>query len=166
MDIRNWTAGQLLQLPDWCYGERYCVEIAIGTQGGVVYDYAEQPLPDRLILWEIEAWVTGATTTGRAQVGLALGNEVPTNDAEYNQLEPIGGLTADSLFDREGPILHINSPVRINRLKRLVQPQGRRLIARLSPITGIDYGFVRLVISRLPAWIPDIMGLGQESAPS
>ena len=54
MRIDNWPLDRIMRLPDWCFGRRYWVgQYLYGLGGGIAYGIAEEPLPDKFVVWGV-----------------------------------------------------------------------------------------------------------------
>ncbi|GAH72945.1 unnamed protein product, partial [marine sediment metagenome] len=57
MDVRNWPADRIMQLPDHCFGRRWLVSV-IGARSeiGPAFDISEAGLPEWTVIWNLTLW--------------------------------------------------------------------------------------------------------------
>jgi hypothetical protein len=156
MNIRDLPMGDVMQLPDCCFGRRFLVSVNFLMQSpGTMWEISELGLPERCVIWELVA-ATGDPAKTHAQVRLALGDQLPTVAAMMDVLEPLlpgYGLTMAEprvMYLSTGPALHFS------RLRHFVESMGRRLVVQFTagpggPITL----FVGIVVSSVPREVPD-----------
>jgi len=155
MNIRNWSIGELAQLPDYLFGQRWLVGYSmVVTAGTTEYIVLERAIPDRTVIW-------GVMTDHQAGAGLgfycrvALGDRTPVNEAEFMRLEgvftgldgEVGGIGVYTMMDNGGKIT--------NNMKKIIEPQSRRFVfAFTNTGTGGKSMAIRLIISSVPTELP------------
>ena len=155
MDIRNWPMDKIMQLPDHCFGRREMLQLAVDLTGaGSVYSLNPAGLPDKMVIWEVNAAVR-AVLASTIHIGLALGEQLPASDAEYNALELVFPNVISSDEDRGEFELCVNSAFSITRIRFPVIAQGRRLIAKFTRHQGnATEGVIAVVFSSIPNEVP------------
>lgn len=155
-DISNWGWGQLMELPDHLFGRRYgvgCAGILVGA--GASFEISRLALPERAAIWEVSVASDLAYDEG-GSVSLALGDRVPTVDAEFNVLPSL--LPDIGLF--VAGVRYImttrNCQYNLQHLKLGVDTHGQRLVVRFFQ-TGLEGRrvMVNLVVSSVPRSIPE-----------
>ncbi len=156
MDIRNWAAAQIMQLPNSAFGTSWVV--GMGALLGDVdpaFTLSSSGLPDKCVIYSVAVdCVGGALVT--AGVQLALGDVVPTTDAQFNAMELLfGGVVSERGV--RGQILGGSArAVSVVGFRTLIYPAGRRLVARFIRTNSTALGCaVYVVISAFPNEIPD-----------
>ena len=132
MDIRNWSQSQIMQLPDHMFGRKFLVSCAIeATMDETTYDISELALPEDCVIWEF--WMYSYAVASKfIEIGLALGDQLPTSAAMFNALDPLfHGLGVDGPEPRTIPIDNQGS-FRFNRIRMPLRAAGRRLVLRIS----------------------------------
>ncbi len=158
MDIRNWSLGQIMQLPDCCFGRRWVIGLQTTVPApAAVFDIAEFALPERIVIWEIWAmswYVTGANIA----ITLALGDALPANDAQFNQLELVlPGLQSPT--PRRGEFLCPIDGMYVRfSLRTLIASAGRRFVGRFERDVGSAMGGAcNILVSSIPTEVPDCL---------
>ncbi len=151
MDIRNWPMDMIMQLPDSAFGRRWPIGLGFTMTGdGAVFDISDISLPDRMIIWGLSfAQHGGSTATNH--LSLALGDVLPTSDAEFNLLE----LLFSSVKASDGEIgqfeaVTVNNNV-VPLIRQPVNTNARRLVGRSIRHVGASLGIaVVLIVSSIP----------------
>lgn len=158
MDIRNWGLSSIMQLPDSCLGRRR----PLGLYRDVIvdqiqWDICEIALPERFVLWEV-CWWSPMTVGTLEGLRLALGDHLPTTNAEMMEFEPLlPGI------GRQGPdprqmMGQLYGHVRFATLKMPFYSMGRRLVGEFdAAATGGVQLEVVIVISGIPNEVPDCL---------
>lgn len=164
MDIRHWGLDRIMQLPDWCFGRKFEVCVALLSAAGArTWDISEIALPEVCVLWEVS--MTPSTAEFQIEsYRLALGDILPTAAGEMDVMEPlIHGL------GEQGP-----SPRDIYGLPRYagwrfmtrkpIEAGGRRIVLEMKA-TDSQGGRLQVVcvFSSIPKEVPDWLVLGQGS---
>ena len=156
MDIRNWSLGQIMELPDHLFGRRFIIScyVAQGAPGSA-FDISEIALPEICVIWEVGWFMLLAGGAGDG-LRLALGDQLPATAAQFMLLDPlIHG------FGIQGPEPRLISPrnclgpVVTNQLRLPVQAAGRRLVLQGFATTGPAYIQAWVIVSSVPKEIPD-----------
>lgn len=158
MNVRNWPMGQIMQLPDNCFGQRWPVHVGVKTTSSVPhYDISESGLPERCVIWGFYIVVSGVSTS-YVEVTFALGDMLPTTEAEFGANEmlfhdlgvPFGAIR----FIRTIPY----SGLGFIPMRKYVAAGGRRLIGRFDPATAtLVYSHGILIVSGVPTEVPDCL---------
>jgi len=156
MDVRDWGMAKLMQLPDWCFGERWpiitCNTVAVGqTEQWIV----EKPVPDRIVLWSVRVFGSqGDIAT--SWIKFALGDHEPANDAEFDAFERL--FKGD--FDRsiqEGAFPVVKYADISMTMRKPLEMNGRRFAIQMSNNHGSVSSFLAYVfeVSSVPSEVPD-----------
>lgn len=158
MDVRSWGLGQIMQLPDCCFGRRFSVCCdALSVEEALAWDISEVALPEKCVLWEVVINSDVSVVAPQiASVRIALGDQLPASSAMMDALEPlvpglgiqgpepryISGLTNHLVF-------HTRYPISVN---------GRRLILEVISNAGVS-ARIQLVceFSSIPTEVPDCL---------
>ena len=158
IDISGWSLGEKMMLPDHAFGVRNLVTFS-NSVPTVTTEWHRflSALPDHIVIWNIKA-ITGAIPPAFGTVRLALGDVVPTSDAEFNELEQIG--MGGGLQTGRGARIVCDSVSGSDyvMLKLLVSPQGRRFVVRFrNNDVGSDNMQLAVIYSAVPRSIPKWM---------
>lgn len=156
MDISSWGWGQLLELPDHLFGRRFCVGCAIQhSTPGLGFDISVTALPEKIVIWEAVTCIS-ALTADFANISLALGDHLPANDAEFDDMEQLFP-DLGFLVGRHREIYGFrNCSISFNALKTGVETVGRRLVLRYDQTLGeASLAQVGLVVSAVPRSLPE-----------
>lgn len=156
MDIRSWNTNQIMQLPDWCFGNRWWVgEYMGGTNGVVEYKSGQEVLPHRFVLWGI---MTSARSPNclealRLTIRLAGSKVASVTNAEAQDMLLNGISTSGILYEL---YVNQNGVEWIGPIRQLVEPNGRKLSLVTNGDQAITYEMtVGLLISAVPTEVPD-----------
>ena len=158
MHINNWPMDKIMQLPDCCFGRREMLQLAVDLAGAdPVYAINPAGLPDRMVIWEVNA-AARAVVASTIHAGLALGEQLPASDAEYNALELVFPNVISSDGDRGEFEVCVNSAFSITMIRFPVLAQGRRLIAKFTRHQGnATEGVIDIIYSAIPNEVPDCL---------
>lgn len=145
-----------MQLPDYCFGRRFCV-CAEGKSDAAAmsWDISEVAFPEHFVLWELLVSLSPIDYRV-ATIRLAFGDQLPTDLATMNVLEPlIPGLGIDGPEPRfialPPPYSMISLPLRTP-----LKPSGRRLVLEVvSAVAATGRVQVICVVSSIPTEAPD-----------
>lgn len=156
MDISRWNPNQIMQLPDWCFGNRWWVGEYMGSTTGVCYErIGEELLPQRFVLWGILVCTRSPSCAEAMRLSIRLAGSVPPSvDAWKKSSRLLGDIsTAPILFEL---YTNPNGLDWIGGIKQLVEPNGRRLALISSGDQSNAYEMtVGLLISAVPTEVPD-----------
>ena len=151
MSYKNWPDQKLMTLPDEKFGVRFPVSVGRNRgSAGTFYDMAETPFPDKCVIWELNiSWYRSAGANAR--ISLRLGDYIPATAAQFNALP--------NFMDGWGEKIQGGNQVfmcqhewnyRI-RMRKLITPQGMRLIGR-EELLGTSVGMLvaTVIVSSLP----------------
>lgn len=156
MNIANWPVNKIMELPDHCFGRREVLQLAVDLAGaGAVYAINPAGLPDKMVIWEVIAAARAATTV-TIHAGLALGDQLPASDAEYNLLELVFPNVISSDADRGEFEVSSDNSFNLMMVRFPVVVSGRRLIAKFVRHQGIaTEGVITVVYSSFPSEVPE-----------
>lgn len=161
MDISDWGMADVMQLPDCAFGQIWPVAVTIyKSTTGQTYHISETAFPDECVVWELSVHIAQATT-GFLRFELALGDQVPANDAEFavmeNFMPELHNVQAGG--DRYLYTSHYMGQS-VWTMRRFVRAQGRRLVCRANNyIGGAGWPVVAVMISSVPKELPRWMAL-------
>ncbi len=158
MDIRNWPIDQIMQLPDSCFGRREMLQLAVDLSGaGSVYAINPAGLPDKMVIWEVVVAARAAVVV-TIHVGLALGEQLPASDAEYNALELVFPNVISSDGDRGEFEVSSDSGFSVTNVRFPIVASGRRLIGKFTRHQGnATEGVITVVYSSIPNEVPECL---------
>lgn len=158
MNVRDWPMGQIMQLPDCCFGRRWLVSCSFENKTvGTFWDISESAFPENIVIWELSITAKHEVLTGNF-VRIALGDHLPTAAAEVDRLEPLfrgHGLTG---AEPRQIVLPYADQHQITSLKQNVATSGRRMVVEfLSFGPGSRFVIVGVVVSSIPTEVPDCL---------
>jgi len=158
MDIRNWPLGQIMQLPDHCFGRKFPIILSNYSDNGVAhYAISEIGLPETCVLWEVWFYSIvgdpGFEGNRGGTVSVKLGDQLPATAAEFAALE--------DFFPEADEIVAGARVLRVSLNLKLRKPYaaaGRRIIARFTgqALSKADM-VLGLVFSSIPTEVPDCL---------
>lgn len=158
MNIRDWPLGQIMQLPDCCFGGRFLVSCYIRqTILGAGWDISEIALPEKFVLWEVEFDVM-TEVDKLVLTRLALGDQLPVAVGMVDALEPL--LQGFGVQGPEPRVIESFGSVSFSfrRLRQPYTPAGRRLVMEVDlPIAVVAYVSASLIVSSIPTEVPDCL---------
>lgn len=156
MNIRDWPMDRIMQLPDWCFGRRWPVFLrSYAPNATPTYDISEVALPERCVFWWF-GWDISAAELTRTLYRLALGDQLPTTEAQMSTLEPLFmGLGVQGAEPREIQTLKLEAEGGIP-LRTPINTTGRRPVLETKGF-GTNYigARITLVVSSMPTEVPD-----------
>ena len=163
MDIRNWPVGRIMQLPDWCFGQRYPVCCNPQSYNDALgWDISEISLPESFVLWEF-LWDNYAQTGAGDYIRVALGDQLPTSHAMFMLNEPlIQGLGEQGAEPRE---IHgyFYSSLHIHNIRKHYKSSSRRLVCECyAAADKSNHTNIVIVVSPVPTEVPDWLVLKNE----
>jgi hypothetical protein len=156
MRIDHWPFDRIMQLPDWCFGQRYVVSCSPRAyDGALAWDISEIALPEKFVLWEL-LWDSYNCSWPIDYIRIALGDQLPTAHAQFMELTPlIMGLGAQGPEPREIAGC-IYQPLHLVNIRKPYQSCGRRLVCEAYATAGkTNYTHVIIVVSAMPKEVPD-----------
>ena len=158
MNISDWPLGQIMDLPDHCFGRRFLIGCCCRGGGqSESWDIAEVPFPEVSVIWNlyIQSSVKMNVDNG---IRIALGDQLPTSALQMDRLEPVFyGLGVQGPGPRhilvEGYGNLIDVPLRMP-----IRTAGRWLCCELGvgPATT-EWVNCILTVSSIPREIPDCL---------
>lgn len=161
MDIRNWPADKIMQQPDHRFGQRWVIGVANYVEGlGVTYEISEAGLPESCVIWNLGLSAAGGSLTIGA-VSLALGDHLPTTDAEFDANEilfrDVGTLVAGRRLVYVGTLFGGSG----QPMRKFVKTGGRRLVGRfVRPSEAGLFMMAAIEVSSIPRELPDCPLMG------
>lgn len=158
MNVRDWPLGQIMQLPDCCFGRRFTVSCSPPVAGpAAVWDISEVALPEVFVIWELSI-VPSMANLETCWFRLALGDQLPANAAQMLALPPLFmGMGLPGPEPRQISLGWSNY-IHLSRLKVPVSAMGRRLVVEAFPTVGVvGTGEVSIVVSSIPREVPDCL---------
>lgn len=156
MDISRWSEGEIIQLPDHLFGQRWMIGLAeIVNDGLVHYRICRAPLPEWTIFWRYRLlFATGEDSL--MHTSLRLADHVPATDAEFYQMQllfPHANRLAQSDFVHYATR---QSPFDMT-MRNMVKTAGRRIVMRNLRVGGEALGIImaNFEISSVPRSIPE-----------
>jgi len=162
MRIDDWPLNQIMQLPDWCFGQQFVVSCDVTVFGAVsAWDISEMRLPDHCVIWQLSiAWLVYGGDTCYLRMGL--GHHLPATVA---QMSANDNLIADLGRYVAGQRQFFGSQTRYQEvypMRRICDSQGRNLIVEATGAAGIGLSArVGLVVSGVPTEVPDWLVSGK-----
>lgn len=155
MNIQNWPHDRILQLPLGSYGRKFPVAVAaLSAAADYYYGISQLALPEKCILWELFV-ATETRDVSTTQIRLALGDQLPTTNAQFMALEPfLYG------FGFPGPdpkqfYVAGSTPVVLRQMKLPIMTAGRKLVMEIYASAGDLPVMAVAVVSSLPTEAPD-----------
>lgn len=156
MNIKGWSANQVLQLPDYCFGPRWWVGEYMGSTTGVIYYRAgEEILPDKFVLWGIMISARSPCCLEALRLTIRLGGSAVASVAAALALDRLldGISIATILYEF---YVQSNGVTWVGCERQLVQPNGKRLVLVSNGDQTIQYEMtVGILISAVPNEVPD-----------
>lgn len=155
MDISSWPMNKKMVLPDHFFGRREVLQLAADlSDANAVYAISPAGLPEKTAIWEVLA-AARSTATATIHVGLALGDQLPASDAEYNALAPVfpNVISSDGVRGQfeVGSFGFMN----IVRVRMPVAVAGRRFVAKFIRHQGnASEGTIAITYSSMPCEVP------------
>lgn len=158
MNINQWPLGQIMQLPDHVFGQKWIVACELSQQtGSETWDISEIAFPEVAVFWQIGLYTYNKSTTP-IDFTVALGDQLPMSLAMINSLEPlVPGLGLQGAEPRDIMNPHEAGQC-VMDCKYVRQTAGRRLVLGMDTIT-LQYATVRVwvVCSSIPKEVPDCL---------
>ncbi len=156
MDIRDWPVERIMQLPDWCFGQRFPVSVASADLGITIHHVISQlALPERFVIWEI-VYTLRSVNAQQLFCCLALGDVEPVLEEQFIILEYlVPGLGRPAPDGLQIDVASVGSPVRVT-MRKPVHCGGRRLVGRFEVTAATPWGgCATVIISSFPTEVPD-----------
>lgn len=155
-DISNWGWGQILELPDHLFGRRFSIGCSgVLAAAGTVFDLSELGLPERCVIWELNTRYV-ADIPGFGNCSLALGDQLPTTDAQFNAMEQLFPDIGTRVDERRDFSISCGAQSALRGLKVGVNAGGRRLVLRYNTFfAAISKMECEIVVSSAPRSLPE-----------
>lgn len=162
MNIEKWDIDRVMQLPDWCFGTRYPVGVAVRspvTNPG--WDISEISLPEMAVLWEVVFWSPkGYTEIDSIRIGL--GMKLPTSTAQMDLTTELLKGCGRFATQKRSYLTFGAEVVNVNRIRLPIATGNRKLILELTPNSSKSNEVQVITIwSSFPKEVPDWLFLGQ-----
>jgi len=162
MRIDNWPMDKIMQLPDCCFGRRYCVSCTlVGVNDTTQWDISEIGLPEKFVIWDVNIFYS-TSNDNDSMFRLAYGDQLPTTVAEMDRLKPvIHGLGVEGHEPRHVYIGYQRDTGNLN-LRLPVASTGRRLVLEAHTVAEKVMAItVAIIVSSMPKEVPDWLISGQ-----
>jgi len=152
-----------MQLPDWCFGRRWPIGVAaIIPAAAAVFDITEFALPDKMVVWEVIANFR-YQSAAEVEFNLALGNHLPANDAEFNQLELLMPGIISPFGNRGAFETSYLFAYQSFKMRLAIESTARNLVGRfIRRVGNAEAATCNVIISSVPREVPDWLVLGRE----
>ncbi len=161
MDVRKWPLDKIMQLPDWCFGQRWWIGTYVGTTaGGVTYFTIEDRVPDRFVVWSLI--YNGSKWTAVTGIDLALRLASQAADVDGFWLSP-------RLFQQIAKenmayefFFNANTGLYLQNMRTVHEARGLRVCGAVKHIdeTATCENMCALLISAVPKEVPDWLSSG------
>lgn len=156
MDISKWSLSEVMQLPDYCFGERYWVGDYVGGTNGVVErKIGADELPKKFVVWGVFISCRSPSCTEAIRLTIRLCDALDALTADATPFERLlkNISTPDIVYE-----FYVNANgvewIGINR--QLVRPVFRRLGLIANGDQSNTYEMtVGVLISEVPQEVPD-----------
>lgn len=162
MDIRDWTMSEVMQLPDWCFGERWWVGEYCGHVNGRAYNIVgTEQLPDKFVVWGVLIACRSVNCLEAMRLTIRLADNqarFAANILAHERL--LKGISIPSIYFEFYP--NQNGVTWVNCERQLVESMGKRLAMSANGDQTIAYEMtVGVQISEVPRQVPDwLVGKG------
>lgn len=156
MNISQWPISRIMQLPDYCFGPRWPVELSMAGEAlASKFDISKMALPETCVIWELAAVLHSAELFEGA-FELRLGDQLPASWPAFQELELLFSGVRTIL--PPGAVIYLTSMTSVNwqNLKMPVRAAGRRLVLGIRSGTCNGHFIqVALTVSSIPREVPD-----------
>ena len=156
MDIRQIPKHRIAQLPNHFFGEQMPIGISQNiSSSGTAYQLSTLGLSEWTMLWQVSVYAA-MHVSGFMSVGLALGDQLPTSDAEFFALEPLLPGIVDIINNRSIMYFTWSLPAPTIFMRKIIHTAGRKLVMRVfNSSTANRQMSALIVVSSVPTEIPD-----------
>ena len=156
MDISKWPVDKIMELPDWCFGQRWWVGVNVGTSLAEAVPFLiEESVPDVFVLWDV--LVLSAATEGQTRTDLTirLCRQAPTIENVLEMRRLLRGLSQPHLYYEIQ--LPADVAVHLGPMRNLIEARNDRVggIFKRLGATAAQEAQVALLISGMPREVPD-----------
>lgn len=156
MNISDWPISKIMQLPDYAFGRREIVQLAMDlTDANAVYAISPAGLAERTVIWDIGTSNRGASNT-TTHAALSLGDFLPTTDAQFNAMEVMfpGVIASDGgVGEFEAAA---GSYMNTSKVRQVFQTSGRRFVARfIRHQQNATESVIVVAYSSIPTELPE-----------
>jgi len=158
MDIRDWPLDKIMQLPDHYFGRRWPVGLQAELgDADPVFDICEASLSEVCVIWDLRFSVYGSLAAS-VEYSLAIGDQLPANDAQFNALEQVFPCVESRSGRRSSYEQHRYETFVFCSLRFPLRVSGRRFVGRFIRIIGGALGAQAIItVSSIPKEIPDCL---------
>ncbi|MBA7630391.1 hypothetical protein ES703_37913 [subsurface metagenome] len=155
MNIKHWPMNTIMELPEWCFGRQWPIGLSVTLKDeNAVFDIAEAALPEQFVIWRL-LFPTVTKDIQSVDIGLALGDTLPGNEAEFAALELLFTSFHSPVSGQGHFEASVGSAGNVIEMRHPVKAAGRRLVGRFIRQEGVAVGAGAIVIvSSLPTKIP------------
>lgn len=130
MKLQAVPQDRIMSLPDHVFGRRWPVMCSlVGANGVSQFAMSNAGLPNNVVIWEV-LLLSGGVAASYFELEIRIGNQLPTTDAEFYQLEEVFNNVNDFDNDNTSMVMFADDSYILSRLKVPVALQGRRFIFR------------------------------------
>ena len=156
MKIDRWPIDEIMQLPDWCFGRRWWIGCqCYAGDGKSSCGWAEEPFPDRFVLWAVMVGVYSPGMTDGMRVSMRVSAQKFTTTEEV--------MAADRLLKGVGRIgdfmdLYVasNQLTSFGGIRQYCHHPNKRFACQANgDQVNMYYCDVNILISSIPKEVPD-----------
>jgi len=155
-DVSKWPLDKIMQLPDWCFGQRWWVGTYIGTVAATVsYFFIEESVPDNFVLWDVLVAVNGHAAGTIAQVTFRLCHETPVS----GNIKTMRRLMTNMSCRTETYDIHLppQSVTHLGPMRNIIEAGNDQIggAVKILTETATVENAVACLISGIPKEVPD-----------
>lgn len=158
MNVADLTDVQIMQLPDFCFGERFvCSTYYVEDTVGYYEDISPIVLPDKCVLWEIDLWFSKNGNVSN-YLRMSLGYALPGNEAAFLLEQPLIEELGHVAPTLRGIFTPLEEHHQSMHMKQLLTTGGKRFLTMFKVSSGGDSRLqISAVFSGIPLRVPDWM---------
>ena len=160
MDVSKWPLNKIIQLPDWCFGQRWWVGVNIGTALAEAVPFIiDESLPDVFVLWDVIVLSAQATGQTRTDLTVRLCSQIPTTENVLTFRRLLKGLSRNlEYYELQLPA---DVAVHIGPMRNIVESRNDKIggIFKRIGATDTQQAQVGFLISAIPRKIIDFKGM-------
>ena len=156
MDISRWPLDKRMELPDWCFGQKWWIGDTVMTQAAAdKYFFMSDAPPDIFVVWDVLIISDLIEQPKPMGITLCLCNEAPVagNISVLTRLLRQLGTSAE---------LHqihtcTANPMHLGPMKTIVEAnnQGIGGVITVSGVAGAVFHTIGVLVSSIPKEVPD-----------
>ena len=156
MKIDRWPIDRIMQLPDWCFGQKWWVGVNIGTALAEAVPFIiDESVPDVFVLWDVIVLSAAAAGQTRTDLTIRLCPQVPTTVNVRTFTRLLKGLSKP--VDYYELQLPGDVAVHIGPMRNVIEAKNDRIggIFKRIGATDTQQAQVGFLISGIPKEVPD-----------